>query len=159
LLDFNVNPSYTTIFGKDYRIISSGETAGGTSTDVEMKFFHFDAGTSFSPNDGTNEGAALVYTAPWNFNEAGNAVIDSASTIQYNANNNVKCISGIKYKVDSDDQYPYRYIMFCPLKDPIAADPDDVIILTNFVFPYVNGIKMPDAYSSISTNTGRLLKY
>jgi hypothetical protein len=44
-----------------------------------MKFFHFDSASSFSPNSGGNQGAALVYTAPWNFNELGNAKIHSSS--------------------------------------------------------------------------------
>lgn len=50
-------------------------------------------------------------------------------------------------------------MLYCPLKDAIAASITSKLILTGFAFPYVNGVRMPDVYTSVSTNTGTLVKY
>jgi hypothetical protein len=137
-------------------------TAGqvtGASAATKLFVYHTDASTptsAFQYNDGSAEGAAIIYVGRWNFFI--NPQFSISLSPLLGTSSSQKCLK-FSYAYTADSAYLYRYGLFCPLAGAIGRDPSSFISINYFTFPYINGVRNPTTYTCLSTKSGLLLKY
>ena len=57
------------------------------------------------------------------------------------------------YKLDG------RYGFHCPIYGPLGIDSTSYFKIQSFTYPSLNGIRVPDGYSTLSDMNGLLVKY